>query len=89
MAIFTSCFLLKCASQKAVFVVAQSVFFLDAAQGAFNAAGQLVNAAASARASHAAIAALARATYTCSNALCFMSDFLGANNIPRPHFGKS
>ena len=39
------------APQKAVFVVAQSVLFLHAAQRAFNAAGQLGNAAALARAS--------------------------------------
>ena len=57
------------APQKAVFVAFQSV---DAAQGAFNAAGQLVNAAA-----------LARASFMSSqNALVFMSDCLGLNAWP-------
>ena len=53
------------APQKAVFVAFQSV---DAAQGAFNAAGQLVNAAA-----------LARRASWYRNALFFRSDLLHAN----------
>jgi hypothetical protein len=64
------------AAQK-VSLVFQPVFFLDAAQGAFNAAGQLVNAAA-----------LARASFISNrNALVVMSDYLGVNNTPRMHFG--
>ena len=63
------------AAQK-VSLVFEPVFFLDAAQRAFNAAGQLVNAAALARAS----------AMSNRNALVFMSEYLCVNTTPRLHF---